>query len=105
MNVPFDPGLFKPALIILVAAAIVIPLFHRLRFSPVLGFILVGVVVGPYGLAMLADYAPWLTIITLNRPQTIAPIAELGISTMMFMIGLELSWERLRVMRRLVFGF
>lgn len=82
-----------------------IPLFHRLRLSPVLGFILVGVAVGPFGLALLADRMPLLSEITLNRPETIAPIAELGISTMMFMIGLELSLERLRVMRRLVFGF
>jgi CPA2 family monovalent cation:H+ antiporter-2 len=83
----------------------VIPLFHRLRLSPVLGFMLVGVAVGPFGLAMLADHLPLLGAITLNRPETIAPIAELGISMMMFMIGLELSLERLRVMRRLVFGF
>jgi monovalent cation:H+ antiporter-2, CPA2 family len=83
----------------------VIPLFHRLRLSPVLGFMLVGVAVGPFGLAMLADRVPLLGAITLNRPETIAPIAELGISMMMFMIGLELSLERLRVMRRLVFGF
>jgi CPA2 family monovalent cation:H+ antiporter-2 len=66
---------------------------------------LVGVAVGPFGLAMLADRLPLLGAITLNRPETIAPIAELGISMMMFMIGLELSLERLRVMRRLVFGF
>ena len=82
-----------------------IPLFHRLRLSPVLGFMLVGVAVGPFGLAMLADRLPLFGTITLNRPETIAPIAELGISMMMFMIGLELSLERLRVMRRLVFGF
>ncbi len=82
-----------------------IPLFHRLRLSPVLGFMLVGVAVGPFGLAMLADEMPLLGAITLNRPETIVPIAELGISMMMFMIGLELSPERLRVMRRLVFGF
>ena len=82
-----------------------IPLFHRLRLSPVLGFMLVGVAVGPFGLAMLADQLPLLGAITLNRPESIAPIAELGISMMMFMIGLELSLERLRVMRRLVFGF
>src|ERR1700691_347244 len=104
MDAHFDPGLFKPALIILAAAAVVIPLFHRLRLSPVLGFMLVGVAVGPFGLAMLADHLPLLGAITLNRPETIAPIAELGISMMMFMIGLELSLERLRVMRRLVFG-
>ena len=68
-----------------------IPLFHRLRLSPVLGFILVGVAVGPFGVALLADRMPLLGSITLRRPESIAPIAELGISMMMFMIGLELS--------------
>jgi CPA2 family monovalent cation:H+ antiporter-2 len=104
MSSHFDPGLFKSALIILAATAVVIPLFHRLRLSPVLGFMLVGVAVGPFGLATLADRLPLLGAITLSRPETIAPIAELGISLLMFMIGLELSLERLRVMRRLVFG-
>lgn len=66
---------------------------------------LVGVAVGPFGLAMLTEFVPLLDHITLKRPETIQPIAELGISMMMFMIGLELSLERLRVMRRLVFGF
>jgi CPA2 family monovalent cation:H+ antiporter-2 len=83
----------------------VIPLFHRLRVSPVLGFMLVGVAVGPFGFATFADYVPLLGSITLSRPEMIEPIAELGISMLMFMIGLELSLERLRVMRRLVFGF
>jgi CPA2 family monovalent cation:H+ antiporter-2 len=78
--------------------------FHRLRLSPVLGFILVGIAVGPFGLAMLADRVPLLASITLNNPEMIAPIAELGISTMMFMIGLEMSLERLRMLQRLVFG-
>jgi CPA2 family monovalent cation:H+ antiporter-2 len=104
MDAHFDPGLFKPALIILAAAALVIPLFHRLRLSPVLGFMLVGVAVGPFGVARLADRLPLLHAVTLSRPESIAPIAELGISMLMFMIGLELSLERLRVMRRLVFG-
>jgi CPA2 family monovalent cation:H+ antiporter-2 len=104
MDAHFDPGLFKPALIILAAAAVVIPLFHRLRLSPVLGFMLVGVAVGPFGLATMADRLPLLRAVTLSRPETIAPVAELGISMLMFMIGLELSLERLRVMRRLVFG-
>jgi K+:H+ antiporter len=104
MDAHFDPGLFKPALIILAAAAVVIPLFHRLRLSPVLGFMLVGVAVGPFGLATLADRLPPLRFVTLSRPEAITPIAELGISMLMFMIGLELSLERLRTMRRLVFG-
>jgi CPA2 family monovalent cation:H+ antiporter-2 len=83
----------------------VIPLFHRLRLSPVLGFMLVGVAVGPFGFATFADHLPLLGSITLSRPEMIGPIADLGISMLMFMIGLELSLERLRVMRRLVFGF
>jgi CPA2 family monovalent cation:H+ antiporter-2 len=66
---------------------------------------LVGVAVGPFGFAQLADHLPLLSTITLSQPETIEPIAELGISMLMFMIGLELSLERLRVMRRLVFGF
>lgn len=104
MHSDFDPGLFKPALIILAAAAVVIPLFHRLRLSPVLGFMLVGIAVGPFGFGSLTRQAPVLGAITLTNPQIIAPIAELGISLLMFMIGLELSLARLRVMRRLVFG-
>ena len=97
------PRLFQPALIILAAAAVVIPLFHRLRLSPVLGFMLVGVAVGPFGLATLADRC-------LRCASSRSPAGEhhadrqLGISMLMFMIGLELSLERLRVMRRLVFG-
>src|SRR4051812_17591945 len=104
MSPHFDPGLFKPALIILAAAAVVIPLFHRLRLSPVLGFMLVGVAGGAFGVAPLADRLPLLGTIMLSRPESIAPIAELGICMLMFMIGLELSLGRLRVMRRLVFG-
>ena len=69
MDTHFDPGLFEPALIILAAAAVVIPLFHRLRLSPVLGFMLVGVAVGPFGVATLADRLPLLRVVTLSRPR------------------------------------
>ena len=96
---------YKEALIILSAAAIVIPLFHRLHVSSVLGFMLVGVVVGPFGLGSLAQQFPWLSVITIGDPQSITPIANLGVVLLLFMIGLELSLERLLVMRRLVFGF
>jgi CPA2 family monovalent cation:H+ antiporter-2 len=104
MTEHFDPGLFKPALIILVAAAVVIPLFLRLRLSPVIGFILIGVAVGPFGLGTLAGRLPWLDAVALRQSDAIESYAELGISMLMFMIGLELSLERLRVMRRAVFG-
>src|SRR5437660_5395962 len=100
----FDLSLYKAALIVLGAAAVVIPLFHRLRVSSVLGFMLVGIVVGPFGLASLATSIPWLSAISISEPETIEPIAHLGVVLLLFMIGLELSFERLKVMRRLVFG-
>jgi monovalent cation:H+ antiporter-2, CPA2 family len=99
-----DLSLYKAALIVLGAAAVVIPLFHRLRVSSVLGFMLVGVVVGPFGLASLAPGLPWLSAISIGDPESIEPIARLGVVLLLFMIGLELSVERLIVMRRLVFG-
>jgi monovalent cation:H+ antiporter-2, CPA2 family len=99
-----DPSLYKQALIVLGAAAVVIPLFHRLHVSSVLGFMLVGIVVGPFGLASLTPHLPWLAAITISAPESIAPIARLGVVLLLFMIGLELSFERLWVMRRLVFG-
>src|SRR5271168_4528599 len=95
---------FHEALIVLAAAAIVIPLFHRMRVSPVIGFILVGIAVGPFGLGTLVDRLPWMHALTMDEAEEIAPVAELGVVMLMFMIGLELSFERLRLMRRLVFG-
>src|SRR5215467_6652628 len=101
---PFDISFYKQALIVLGAAGVVIPLFHHLRVSPVLGFMLVGIVVGPFGLASLIPHLPWLSAITISTPASIEPIAHLGVVLLLFMIGLELSFERLWVMRRLVFG-
>src|SRR5215467_2609600 len=101
---PFDISFYKQALIVLGAAGVVIPLFHHLRVSPVLGFMLVGIVVGPFGLASLIPHLPWLSAITIREPESIEPIAHLGVVLLLFMIGLELSFERLKVMRRLVFG-
>ncbi|MEQ1510073.1 MAG: cation:proton antiporter [Sphingopyxis sp.] len=92
------------ALIILGAAGVIIPAFARLRITPVIGFILVGIAVGPYGLARLAGDYPWLARITISRPEAIAPFAELGIILLLFSIGLELSFKRLWAMRRRVFG-
>ncbi|MCC6720490.1 MAG: cation:proton antiporter [Acetobacteraceae bacterium] len=104
MAAPLDPALFRPALIVLGAAAVVIPLFHRLRLSPVLGFILVGLAVGPHGAGRLAGYFPWVGWFTMTDTDAIAPIAELGVVLLMFMIGLEMPLQRLMVMRRYVFG-
>ena len=92
------------ALVILGAAGIVIPTFARFRISPVIGFILVGVLVGPVGLGAMTDDMPWLRYITISNPEAVAPFAEFGIILLLFSIGLELSFRRLWGMRRLVFG-
>src|SRR4051794_40826873 len=98
-----DLALYKAVLIVLGAAAIVIPLFHRLHVSSVLGFMLVGIVVGPFGLASLAPSLPWLSAISIGEPGTIEPIANLGVVLLLFMIGLELSFERRAAMLLVVF--
>jgi monovalent cation:H+ antiporter-2, CPA2 family len=99
-----DLSSFQEPLVILTTAGVVIPLFRRFRISPVIGFILVGVLVGPYALGALAGQLPWLTHVVITDPESIATIAELGVVLLMFMIGLELSFERLNMMRKLVFG-
>ena len=97
-------GPMREALVILAAAAVVIPLFHRLRVSPVLGFMLVGLLVGPAGLGALVDHAPWLRWVVITDRASIEPVAELGVVLLLFMIGLELSFERILALKRLVFG-
>jgi len=104
MAVPNDSLGFSDALVILGAAGVVIPAFARLRISPVIGFILVGMAVGPFGLGRFVPQVPWLYHITISNPHSIEPIAELGIILLLFSIGLELSFGRLWQMRRRVFG-
>lgn len=80
------------ALIFLAAAVLFAPLLKRLRFSLVLGYLAAGAMIGPFGLAMIDDVA------------STRDLAEIGVVFLLFAIGLELSFERLKVMRRLVFG-
>ena len=93
----------RDALVILGAAGIVIPAFARLRISPVIGFIVVGMIAGPFGLGSLAQSHPWLQVLTISDRAAIEPYAELGIILLLFSIGLELSFRRLLALRKAVF--
>lgn len=99
-----DTSALGDALVILGAAGLVIPVFTRFRITPVIGFILIGIAVGPFGLGKLVYDVPWLTHITITDPEALEPYAEFGIILLLFTIGLELSFKRLWQMRKLVFG-
>lgn len=101
---PAEIFVFKDALIVLGTAAVVAPVVHRLKISPVLGFMIVGAALGPYGLGRLADHSRAIDWLTVTGERQIAFIADLGIVFLLFFIGLELSMRRMITMRRLVFG-
>lgn len=96
--------ILSDALVILGAAGIVIPVFSRFRITPVIGFILIGIAVGPFGLATWVEQYPWLRYITIADPEGLGPFADFGIILLLFSIGLELSFNRLWQLRKLVFG-
>ncbi|MCP4330658.1 MAG: portal protein [Alphaproteobacteria bacterium] len=83
---------FTPILIFLLAAVVVVPLFQRIKASPVLAYLVAGAVIGPYAFGLIKDL------------ETTRHIAEFGIIFLLFAIGLELSFDRLKAMRREVFG-
>jgi len=97
-------GFYKNALLFLVTAGVIVPLFRRLRVSPVIGFLMAGVALGPFGLGRLARGHHWLTYVSIANAEEIGEVAEFGVVFLLFMIGLELSFERLMRMRRLLFG-
>ena len=104
MEGEFSTSGYSDALVILGAAGIVIPAFARIRISPIIGFILIGMLIGPFGFGALAKDHGWLHYVTISNPHGIEPFAELGIVLLLFSIGLELSFRRLWGMRQLVFG-
>lgn len=104
MALALDLSAYKDGLIVLGTAAVIVPLVNRLKFSPILGFLAAGLMLGPKGLGALAQDFPLLDFVTVTGEKQIAAIAELGIVFLLFLIGLELSPQRLFKMKRLVFG-
>jgi CPA2 family monovalent cation:H+ antiporter-2 len=79
-------------LIILAAAVLVVPIFQRLRSSPVLGYLVAGMLIGPSALSIVSDVSG------------VVILANFGVVFLLFTIGLELSIERLKAIRSHVFG-
>src|SRR3954453_2014910 len=102
MAAGFHTTPLSDALVILGAAGIVIPAFARLRISPVIGFILVGIIAGPFDHGALAREHLWLRAFSISNPDGIEPFAEFGIILLLFSAGLHISFRRVRAMRRTV---
>jgi monovalent cation:H+ antiporter-2, CPA2 family len=100
MALNLESTAFKDMVLVLGAAGLVIPAFAALRISPVIGFILIGVAAGPFGLGQL----PGLGWLQLSNPEALAAPAELGVALLLFALGLELSLDRIRTMRSQIFG-
>jgi len=74
-------------LVLLATAVMIVALFGRLRVSPVLGYLVAGAIIGPGGTGFIHDAAD------------ISALAEWGVMFLLFIIGLELSWERFHAIR------
>lgn len=87
-----EHGLMHDAMVYLAAAIVFVPIASRLRLGSVLGYLVAGCVIGPFGLRLVAN------------DESIMHFAEFGVVLMLFLIGLELDAGRLWQMRRSVFG-
>ncbi|UCH46780.1 MAG: cation:proton antiporter [Betaproteobacteria bacterium] len=85
-------GTLELVLILLLAAVVVVAVFRLLALPALLGYLLVGVLIGPNALGLVSDSAETRYL------------AEFGVVFLMFSIGLEFSLAKLLTMRRLVFG-
>lgn len=94
----------RELLIVLGTAGLVVPLLGKLRIGVVPGFLIAGLLLGPGGLGRFVGEVPWLDWVTFSNPERVRPLAELGVLFLLFLIGLEFSFDRLWAMRRYVLG-
>ncbi len=94
----------KELIVFLVVAAVLVPSFQRFRVSPTLGFLIIGTLIGPFGLGLFVEQVSFLKHITITEVEGVKTFAELGIIFLLFTIGLELTTSRLWSMRKLIFG-
>lgn len=85
-------GFLPLALALLTAAVVSVPIARRIGLSAIVAYLAAGIVIGPWGIGLF------------RTPETILPVAELGVVLLLFLIGLELEFSRLLAMRRAIFG-
>jgi monovalent cation:proton antiporter-2 (CPA2) family protein len=94
----------REIVLFLAATGLLVPVLQRLKLSPILGFLVAGIIIGPYGLGLYAGHVPVLHWFVISDVAGVRALADLGVVFLLFTIGLELSLERLWRMRSLVFG-
>jgi len=92
----------RELLVFLVAAGIIVPVFQYLKLGVVLGFLIAGIAVGPGGLGHLAEHWPLFGYAAISDVSRLQALGELGVLFLLFTIGLELSFARLKAIGRLM---
>src|SRR5882762_9864620 len=82
----------EQALVYLAAGVVAVPIFKRLGLGSVLGYLIAGAVIGPWGLRVVDDARAMLQF------------AEFGVVLLLFLVGLELNAQRVWALRRAIFG-
>jgi glutathione-regulated potassium-efflux system protein KefB len=85
-------GFLSFGLVLLGAAVLSVPIARRLGLSAIVAYLIAGIIIGPYGIAVF------------GTPESIIPVSELGVVMLLFLIGLELELGRLLAMRGAIFG-
>ncbi|WP_332848821.1 glutathione-regulated potassium-efflux system protein KefC [Massilia sp. S19_KUP03_FR1] len=88
-----EHGLLSNALIYLAAAVVAVPIAKRLGLGAVLGYLLAGIAIGPWGLGLISEV------------DVILHFSEFGVVLLLFVIGLELEPKKLLELRRPIFGW
>jgi glutathione-regulated potassium-efflux system ancillary protein KefC len=88
-----EHGLLSNALVYLAAAVVAVPIAKRLGLGAVLGYLLAGIAIGPWGFGLISEV------------EVILHFSEFGVVLLLFVIGLELEPKKLLELRRPIFGW
>lgn len=80
------------AIVFIGAAIVLVPIFQSLGFGSVLGYLIAGIIIGPFGFKLIPDI------------ESVMHLSELGVIFLLFVIGLEIETKKLWGMRRHLFG-